>query len=139
MSKIEASKPAAAPAQKPIDELFAEIPLQDNAPVAICRVLVEGPYGGIPEKPSGYNLKGDRISLDPREAAWHAKNSRVAIEVSQVLPSELRAAGGIDSFLAANPKKDKLTTQQRLKLPKTLGIPTDEERQYPWEFEHVED
>ena len=136
MSKVEVTQQPAMSAKEAA--FHAEQPLTDDDPVAICRVLVSGPYGGVPDKPSGNVIAGDRISLDPREAAWHQRHGRLVVEISQVRPSELKAAGGVNAYLEANPKKDKLDSKGRSKLPKTHGIPSDEERQYPWEFERVD-
>jgi hypothetical protein len=70
---------------------------------------------------------------DPREAKWYADKGFLSVEVATVRPSEIRAAGGVEAFLEANPKKDKLTPSIRAKLPEMPGMPSEKDRP-PWEL-----
>lgn len=114
----------------PYDDYDKEQPIKNNAPVAVCRVRIPGNF-------LRGNVVGDRVTVEPKKAQWLAKQGALIVEVASVLPTEIKAAGGVDKYLAANPKADKLTKSDRRKLKPIPGIP-DETMTAPWEFEEVE-
>jgi hypothetical protein len=110
-----------------LDKLDTPIVPRHDRPVAIARVL-------RPVDSFARNVRGDRVSFDdPREAAWYAGKGYVAVEVASVRPSEIRLAGGVEAYLKANPKKDKVSPSVRNKLPEMPGLPTEKDRP-PWEL-----
>jgi len=115
------------PSKAERDKLDQPIIPKHDRPVAIARVL-------RPVDSFARNVRGDRVSFaDPREAAWYASKGFVVVEVATVRPSEIRAAGGLEAYLQANPKKDKLNPTVRNKLPEMPGLPSEKNRP-PWEL-----
>lgn len=107
------------------------IPRKHTDPVAICRLTSKSAQA-FPE-----NLPGERVSLDPKQAAWMAKRGLLILEVAWVTPTEIDEAGGIENYLSKNPKKDKISKDIRRKLQPIPGLP-DEPELPPWEFEEVD-
>jgi hypothetical protein len=113
------------------DGIDTPIPRKNTAHVAICR-LTSKSVKAFPE-----NLPGERVSLDPKQAAWMAKRGLLILEVSWVSPLEIKEAGGIEAYLTKNPKKDRISKDVRRKLQPIPGLP-DEPELPPWEFEEVD-
>lgn len=71
-----------------------------NQPVVICRVQyrAEGAKGA-----RNWN-KGDMVAIPAHEAASYA--GFVEVLTKPVLPSDVRAAGGVIAYIAANPAQE---------------------------------
>lgn len=117
--------------EDPFAEMDRVITRKDDNPVAIGRVakLCEFFRGNVP---------GERVSVSPPEkGVWLSQQGLLRLEISSVRPSELDAAGGVDNFLAANPGRDKMSKQQRRKLPPIPGK-AEGETARPWDFVTVD-
>jgi hypothetical protein len=113
------------------DGIDTPTPRKNTEHVAICR-LTSKSTKYFPE-----NLPGERVSIDPKQAAWMAKRGFLILEAAWVATLDIDKAGGIEPYLQANPKKDKIPKDVRRKLMPIPGLP-DEPELPPWEFEEVE-
>lgn len=68
----------------------------ENLPKCVCRVLVK-------RKRFPYNV-GDRVCLDHNAAVLQQRKGFVRIETMPITQRDVQDAGGLESYLKANPK-----------------------------------
>lgn len=84
------------------------------------------------------NIVNDRISLEPKKAAWAAQRGLFIVEIASADPADIEAAGGVDGYLKEHPAKDKLSRAARAKIAPIPGKPSEADLP-PWEFVDVDE